>query len=108
MARVPVTPYFENTTQEAFYDNANNLRSYVIEAVDGYVLHDKTCDVEVIDEVTLMPTGEIRLGYASGSISVGYNYDFEVNSREIYAVLRSEVDENMIFGGGGNNDHEIM
>jgi hypothetical protein len=107
MARVPMTPYFENTTQEAYYNNDNELRSYFIEAVEGYVLHDNRFDERVVDPETGEETGEIILGYASGSISVGYNYDFAANPRQIYAVPRDSVDENYIFGGV-NNDHEVM
>ena len=31
-------------------------------------------------------TGEIKLGYTSGVITTGADYDFEKNEREIYAV----------------------
>lgn len=109
MPRVQVEPYFANTTQEAYYsDTDGRLMSYVIAPVDGYVIHDKEYDEVVVDVETLEPTGEVRLGYTGGSISVGRNYNFEENSREIYAVPRSEVDENYIFGGGDHNGHEVM
>ena len=100
MARVQVEPYFANTTQEAYYsDTDGRLMSYVIAPVEGYMLHDKTCDTEILVEETGEPTGEVRLGYTGGSISVGRNYNFGENPREIYAVPVSEVDENYIIGG---------
>lgn len=105
---VNVTPYFENTTQQAYYNNEGVLRAYYIRPVDGYVLHSNTLDEIVVDPETLEETGEVILGYTAGTVSVGYNYDFAANSREIYAVLRSSVDENYIFGGGDEPEHEVM
>lgn len=99
MPRVPVEPYFENTTQEAYYSDIDNrLMSYVIAPVEGYVIHDKQYDEEILVEETGEHTGEYRLGYTGGTISVGRNYDFAENMREIYAVPRDGVDENYIFG----------
>lgn len=105
---VDVTPYFENTTQQAYYNNANVLLSYYIRPIGGYVLHSNTLDEAVVDPETFEETGEVILGYTAGIVSVGFNYDFEENSRGIYAKLRSEVDENYIFGGGDESDNEVM
>ena len=88
MARVDVTPVYENTTMKAYYNNSNVLRAYYIAPIEGYVLHDNSYDQPVIDMETFEPTGEIMLGYIPYPtfVSVGYNYDFEANPREIYAV----------------------
>ena len=109
MPIVQVEPYFENTTQEAYYsDTDNRMMGYFIFPVEGYVLHDNALDTNAFDPETGELTGGINLGYTGGSISVGRNYDFAENNREIYAVPRSEVDENYIFGGGDNGEHEVM
>ena len=106
--RVEVTPYFENTTQQAFYINENQLRAYYITPMEGYVLHDKALDMPEYFEGTTEETGNIILGYTTGTISVGYNYNFEENPREIYAVLRETIPDNQIFGGGDDKEHEVM
>jgi len=111
MPRVDVTPYYENTTQQAYYSDAEltNLLTYVISPVDGFVIHDKELDMPEYDE-NFNETGNVTLGFTGGSISVAAaSYDFEANPREIYAIPRSEVPapENQIFGGG-DNDHEVM
>lgn len=109
MAQIPVTPIYENTTMKAYYNSSNVLRSYFIAPIEGYVLHDNSYDSEVIDPETLEPTGEILKGYIPypASVTVGYNYDFTANQREIYAVPADTVPENQIFNNGGN-DHEVM
>jgi hypothetical protein len=108
MAYVTVEPYFENTTMQAYYNSANVLTAYRISPCDGYVLHEISLDTPVYDEETGEETGEIILGYTTATISAGYNYDFEANPRQIYAVLESSVPADQIFGGGNNNDHEVM
>jgi hypothetical protein len=109
MPRVQVEPYFTNTTQEAYYSDVDNrMMGYFIHPIDGYVLHDNAYDMDAFDPETGELTGEINLGYTGGSISVGRNYNFAENPREIYAVLRSEVDENYIFGDGDSGNHEVM
>ena len=82
--------------------NNGVLFAYEIKANDGYVMHDNMWDYENAD-------GEIVLGYCR-SRTVAKNYDFTANPREFYAVLESEVPDpdNQIFGGGNNNDHEVM
>lgn len=92
-----VTPYFENTTMQAYYNNDGMLLSYRIHAADGYVIHDKETDAPILDPDTLEETGEIMLGYCY-QLSVGFNYDFEANPREIYAVPENEVPADSIFG----------
>lgn len=98
------SPIIENTVMLKDYENGI-YRTYSIAPADGYVLHDSNYDEEVIDPDTLMPTGEIKLGYRTTTASCGYNYTFTpvqviaVNgqtvtaygSREFYAIPASEV-----------------
>ena len=63
----------------------NNNKAYLIRPEKGYKLHEKSRDEAVIDENGI-ETGEIKLGYTSGVITAGADYDFEKNEREIYAV----------------------
>ena len=99
------TPIENTKVLKGIYNGVH--RSYVIGANEGYVLHDNTLDAPEIDENTYEETGNIILGYTVGTTSCAPNYDWTANPREFYAVLRSEVPENQIFGGG-NNDHEVM
>lgn len=100
MAQIDVTPYYDNTTMQAYYNNNNVLTAYYIRPIEGYVLHDNQFDTHVIDENTLEETGEIILGYTRAVISVGYNYDFEANPRELYAVPESSISGDQIYGNG--------
>ena len=81
-------------------------KNYQITPNENYVLHDKNYDEEVIDPVTLMPTGEIKLGFRRTMASCAANYDFVTNPREFYTVLENDVPADQIYGGG--NNHEIM
>ena len=110
-----------NTTmQKMFIDGVHKV--YVITPVEGYVLRDKANDEEEYNPETLEFTGRILFHYASGGATCGANYDFtplqvtDENGvvhtaygaqREFFARLASEVPENQICGGGGN-DHEVM
>jgi hypothetical protein len=85
---------------------------YRITPVEGYVIHSKSRDWT--DEN--FETGEETFyrGYGRGTMTVGKNYDFENTTEidgytaygflEIFARPASEVPENQIFGGGGNNE----
>lgn len=79
--------------------------TYVIAAIDGYVLHDKNRDWTEEDPITMEET--YKLGYTTGTTTCPASYDFTANPREFYAVPESEVPADQIFGGG-DNDHEIM
>lgn len=104
---VDVTPYFPNTTQQAYYsDTTNVLVTYRIYPNEGYVLRDNKGDWDETDPIT-GETTHYEAHY-KGSTSVGANYDFATNPREIEAVLETSVPADQIFGGGGNNDHEVM
>ena len=87
-----VEPKYLHTVQEAYYsDTTGELIGYRISPEDGYKLHDKERDVYIADP----ETGEViedSKGFTSGILTVGWNYDFEANPREIYAVMaESEV-----------------
>lgn len=109
MAHIPVTPVYENTTMEAFYNNENVLRSYYIAPIEGYLLHDTQYDFDVYDDETGEPTGEVKKGYIPypASVTVGYNYNFEANPREIYAVPADTIPADQIFNNG-EPEHEVM
>lgn len=90
-----VTPtLIENTTMQKFLMDGVH-RTYIIEPVDGYVLHDKVNDWTDVD----FDTGEetFKLGYIRGTVSCGANYDFEANPREFYTVFESEVSAETVF-----------
>ena len=93
--REDLTPtLIENTEMQRILVNGVH-KLYGITPCENYVLHDRLLDeFEEFDEETGEGVGEpIRLRYYSGTRSVGADYDFAVNPREFYAVLRSKVDE---------------
>lgn len=96
LIKEPVTPsLIENT--EMVKGILNDVhKTYEITPCEGYVLHDKRLDNEVIDEITGEPTGEVILRYYEGTRTVPASYDFVANPWELYAVLRSSVPENDI------------
>lgn len=105
---VNVTPVFENTTMQEFRnDTTNALIAYYIYPCEGYVLHSSSYDDPVIDEETGEETGEVILGYIDSFVMLNRLYNFQANPLNIYAVLKSEIPADRIFGVG-NNDHEIM
>ena len=108
-----VTPsLIDNTTmQKMFIDGVHKV--YVIGAIDGYVLHDKSYDFGALDPEFGGPLfdeegNEVMLpGYTSGTVTCAANYNFVTNPREFYAVPEDSVPADQIFGGTGGN-HEIM
>lgn len=95
-------------------------KQYIIEAVDGYVLHDNTAEGIDLD-------GNPVPRYSSGSRSCGANYDFSTTekvvkdidgnevtvtaygSREFFAFPANLVpDPDVNIYGIGGNDHEVM
>lgn len=100
-----VTPVYDNTTLQKFFVDGRHTQ-YVIQAIDGYVLHDSELDFSPgIDETTNEMLPEVE-GYTPGSVSCRYDYDFVANPRGFYAVPYDSVPENSIFGS--NNDHETI
>lgn len=80
-----------NTTIKARLNEDDSIRSYWITPNDGYVLHDKNYDTQVIDEQG-NETGEVELGFREDTATVGAKYDFEKNENEFYAVLKGGVE----------------
>ena len=80
--------------------------TYAITAIDGYVLHDNRGCWTERDEMT----GEeiVKHAFYGGTCTCSVSYDFEANPYEFYAVPENTVPADQIFGGGGNNNHEIM
>lgn len=100
------TTLVENTTMRIRLRDGVPYQ-YLITPNENYVLHDNTYDYIELD-ADGNPIEDTRvLGYRTSTASCAYAYDFTVNPRGFYAVLRSEVPENQIFGGGDNNV-EIM
>ena len=82
--------FVENTTmQKVFRDGVH--RTYYITPLEGYFLHDKTMDDEELDPETMMPTGNILLGYRTATASCAANYDFVANPREFYTSLAEKM-----------------
>ena len=96
----------ENTNMQRCISNGVHT-VYLITPIDGYVLHDKSFDSPVYDEITQEETGEVILGYRKTTASCAASYNFATNPREFYAVTEGSVPADQIFGGG-DNDHEVM
>lgn len=94
----------ENTTMQKMLLNGVH-RTYVIQANEGFVLHDKALDGEIVDDMTGEVLG-ITLGYTRGSVSCAASYNFTTNTREFYAVPENEVPADQIFGNA--DQPEIM
>jgi hypothetical protein len=105
------SPIENATVLEKLIDGV--LKGYFIQPIEGYVLHDKNYDNDIIEEGTdengnpIDIVVGVELGYRTSTTNVAANYDFVANPREFYTVLRSEVPEDNIYGGG-DNDHEVM
>lgn len=71
---------------------------------EGYVLYSTTANDVELDPDTME---EIPVTYYYRQANMPANYNFD--NFHWAAVLESTVDENYIFGGGGNNnDHETV
>lgn len=98
------SPIENATTVKGIVDGVH--RNYRISPNEGYVLHDKRDDFVEIDPDT---EEEItRLAFFRGMCSCRFDYDFVANPYEFYTVPEDSVPADQIFGGGDNNDHEIM
>jgi len=80
----------DNTVMQKRVNEKGKTVNYTILPVKGYLLHEKSRDEAIFDE-NGNETGEIKLGYTSGIVTVLANYDFEKNEREIYAVKEDEI-----------------
>lgn len=92
------------TVQRKFVDGT--LSAYRLTANSGYVMHDTTRnDTELNPD---NPEEEIPVTYYYRSATISARYAPETWVNNWVAVLESSVDENYIFGGGDNNNHEAM
>lgn len=95
-------------------------RTYTIKAIDGYVLHDKTRDYEYInpdtDEwipkrgyTTAMSTCQAAYAFTPTEITIDDGTVVTAyGAREYFAIPENDVPADQVFGGGNNNNHEIM
>lgn len=83
------------------------LNGYKVKPQDGYVMYDTTDEHTdfVFDEEQGMYVEVPVIHYFTEAI-LPLNFNF--NNFSWVAVLRSEVDENYIFGGGDEPEHEVM
>ncbi len=88
---IDVKPIFDNTTMKASY-NGDVLMAYRIYPDEGYLLHTDSYDEPILDDEG-NETGEVKKGYTEGFISLHHTYDFESNPFDVYAILKSEVEE---------------
>lgn len=108
MARIPVEAIIPNTRMEAYYNSDNVLRRYYIYPAEGYALHHKLYDEEVVDEETLEPTGEVIQRFTTAFTTVVADYDFVANPDELFTVPLSELDEDQLCGVSTEPEHEVM
>jgi hypothetical protein len=81
----------ENTKMQKRYIDGVP-KQYLIEPIDGYVLHDNDLDLyEGGLTEDGQPIGELILGYYDGTRTCSIRYDFNENPREFYAVLADKV-----------------
>ena len=92
----------DNITVERKYIDGV-LKAYRLTANEGYVLHSPSLDAEVQDPMT----GETHIEqyyYRQRTVTSVR----PISSWDWHAVLESSVPSDMIFGGGGNNEPELM
>ena len=78
-----------NTTMQKRILNDSEI-TYCITPNEGYLLHDKLYDEPVMDDATMEETGKVILGFRKSTATVPVNYDFELNTRQFYAILETE------------------
>lgn len=88
--------------QKKLFDGVHKV--YSITPNENYVLHDSRLATDI--DIDGNPIDPPLAGYTPATVTVAASYDFTANPNNIYAVLRSTVPEDQIFGGG--NDHEVM
>lgn len=98
----PTDYNFPNITIEATYLNGRHT-GYRLTANEGYVIYDTTANDTEIDPDTMEEIPVIYY-YTISILPLSYPFD----NFPWVAVPRTDVDENYIFGGGNNTDHEVM
>lgn len=73
--KMPQTLIPNTIMKKIFIDNIH--KAYSIQPLNGYVLHDNTMDIDIIDEITFEIIGK-KFGYSPSNVDVtcGVNYDF--------------------------------
>lgn len=100
---LPTEHNFPNLTVEGRYSDGV-LVGYRLTANEGYVFYDSTANDTEMDPETMMPI-PVTYYYTLAYMPINCNFA----NFPYVAVLRSEVDENYIFGGGENEpEHEVM
>lgn len=102
---------YEIDTEHNIYPNLTVYKRHLegvwsgwsIFANDGYVFYDANANNVEIDPETDEERPVIYY-YTQTHKSARYNWA----NFALVAVPRDSVDENYIFGGGDNNDHEVM
>lgn len=85
---IQTEPLIENTICEVRVED-DTIVSYKMSPAEGYKLHEITLDAPKTDSEGNEIAGEIILGYTKSYITIGPNYDFDINERQIY----TEIDE---------------
>lgn len=98
-------PIIENATVTYYY-NANNILRYIITANSGYVLYSQR---EYDEIVYAIESGDLMgdvMDYLTFSREkyVGATHNFD----DVKTILESEVPADSIFGGGNDDNHEVM
>lgn len=103
--------YTEVLATDLIFPNLIIYRTYADEVqngyrvipADGYVMYDTA---DIYTEIDPETNEEIPVNYYFTEAHLSMRTNF--NNFTWVAVLRSEVDENYIFGGGNNSKPEIM
>lgn len=124
------TSYVPNTTMKIFVNSLGRQTQYCFYPDEGYVMHYKSVDTEIYDETGVNVIGYNVL-YGAGMKSVPISYDFSVVTQDVYTYTDENgmtvnvpiekigveelytlpidiVPENQLYGGGNDNDHEVM
>jgi len=102
----PTDYNFPNLTIESGWkvENENETHiNYRLTANEGYVFYDTTESNTELDPETME---EIPVTYYYTLAYLHKNFNF--NNFPYIAVPRNSVDENYIFGGGNDDEHEVM
>ena len=85
-------PNIPNTIIEPRYLK-DKLLGYNITTDEGYCLHTTGHDIPIRDEKN-KPTGEVKLGFTTGTISLGRTYDFDTVVEDTYTY--TDENENLV------------
>lgn len=99
---LPTDYNFPNLIVEGAYNAETNAHiNYRVTPAEGYVFYDSTAQDKELDPIT----GElVDVIYYKVLAYIHKNFNFD--NFPYVAVLRSSVDENYIFGGGNDTEHE--